>query len=677
MGLFKDFATSGYGDFTVGALQGLSEVGQRDAAKNERFAADALNKENESMKVTELAYKNKQQINNIIAENIFEFGFTEGSLIDSRLNKFQAADRLTNKIFNEQRSIFESKNFDTVKTDVARYLSRPGNIGEGIMLDSPYIPSQNKFQVEKDKHAAKLSEISKTPRVDKLLMNIEEAEKSVPEPEAITDASLKVRGLSAKAYGILNTFPGTVEGNTNLKLNMTMIITANARDLYPNDKNARVNFINKKMYQNNIDPLESIKFTNNFTFGEISNFVSEKNAGLISQIAENNNAMAQAQNNNERIAINDLNNQVLFKIYKNIDDATKVATTKLAGKDRAEVFTPSQMREDSAPETREVAQDYVPSIDGRGDLVIKGADGRIDTIPFEEFLNNSTSFQLLPRVAQDYVSSIESKLFKDGIMIKPTRNMFNAGRSGDKAFKDFLNLYNRIENRIKIKREGSLEEIGGMGFIESPPKRIPKKDADIDQFKTNPENTQSTTEKKTLKKGSDDSEDMVGSDLAIAASFKRRQNNKNVENAYNYLNTKLSPEASAALLGNISVESPAFNFKQEEKTNRKNKGYGLFQFTDNEIGEGHRSSYFKYLEETNKEDSIKSQIDYVLDNINQGIGYNIGAGNRKKLQKIFNTGTVEEITKAFHDIFERPQPGSLEKRTKFAIDALNFYTKQI
>ena len=673
MGLFKDFATSGYGDVTVGALQGLSEVGQRDAAKNERFAADALNKENESMKVTELAYKNKQQINNIIAENIFEFGFTEGSLIDSRLNKFQAADRLTNKIFNEQRSIFESNNFDTVKGDVARYLSRPGNIGEGIMLDSPYIPSQNKFQVEKDKHAAKLSEISKTPRVDKLLMNIREAEKNVPEPEAITDASLKVRGLSAKAYGILNTFPGTFEGDTNLKLNQTMIITANARELYPNDKNARVNFINKKMYQNNIDPLESIKFTNNFTFGEISNFVSEKNAGLISQLSENNNAMAQAQNNNERISINDLNNQILFKIYQNIDDATKVATTKLAGKDRAEVFTPSQTREDPAPETRIVSEDYTPSIDGLGNVVINLANGETSKIPIDVLINNSDNLKLLPAITQDYVLNIQSKLFKNGIMIKPTRNMFNDGPAGDKAFRDFLNLFNLLET----KREGSIEELGGVGFIETPPRKVPKKDADIDQFKTNPENTQSTTEKKTLKKGSDDSEDIIGNDLAIAASFKRRQNNKNVENAYNYLNTKLSPEASAALLGNISVESPAFNFKQEEKTNRKNKGYGLFQFTDNKIGEGHRSSYFKYLEETNKEDSIKSQIDYVLDNINQGIGYDIGAGNRKKLQKIFNTGTVEEITKAFHDIFERPQPGSLEKRTKFAIDALNFYTKQI
>ena len=58
---------------------------------------------------------------------------------------------------------------------------------------------------------------------------------------------------------------------------------------------------------------------------------------------------------------------------------------------------------------------------------------------------------------------------------------------------------------------------------------------------------------------------------------------------------------------------------------------------------------------------------------NKGIGYDIGAGNRKKLQRIFKTGTVEQITKAFHDIFERPQPGSLKKRTNFAKEAFTFY----
>ena len=121
------------------------------------------------------------------------------------------------------------------------------------------------------------------------------------------------------------------------------------------------------------------------------------------------------------------------------------------------------------------------------------------------------------------------------------------------------------------------------------------------------------------------------------------------------------------------AEGGSFAFDQEEVTDRKNKGYGLFQFTDVKNGEGHRTEYFKYLKANDKEDSIESQIDYVIDNINKGIGYDIGAGNRKKLQQIFKTGTVEQITKLFHDVFERPQPGSLKKRVNFAKEAFNFY----
>jgi hypothetical protein len=156
-------------------------------------------------------------------------------------------------------------------------------------------------------------------------------------------------------------------------------------------------------------------------------------------------------------------------------------------------------------------------------------------------------------------------------------------------------------------------------------------------------------------------------------TFQKLNKNKNVEFAYNYLNKTLSPEASAALLGNMYAEGSNFAFDQEEKTNRKNKGYGLFQFTDVRDGEGHKTEYFKYLDTTNKDDSIESQIDYVMDNINKGIGYDIGAGNREKLKEIFKTGTVKEITEAFHNIFERPQPGSLNKRINFAEQAFTFY----
>jgi hypothetical protein len=63
-----------------------------------------------------------------------------------------------------------------------------------------------------------------------------------------------------------------------------------------------------------------------------------------------------------------------------------------------------------------------------------------------------------------------------------------------------------------------------------------------------------------------------------------------------------------------------------------------------------------------------------MDNIYKGIGYDIGAGNREKLREIFKTGTVEEIAKAFHDIFENPKsPESLDKRINFAEQAFSFY----
>ena len=76
MGLFKDFAASGYGDFTVGALSGLAESGHQDAERNAVFAQDSLNKENEAFKQTELAFNNKKQITNIIANNPLAFGIT-------------------------------------------------------------------------------------------------------------------------------------------------------------------------------------------------------------------------------------------------------------------------------------------------------------------------------------------------------------------------------------------------------------------------------------------------------------------------------------------------------------------------------------------------------------------------------------------------------------------------
>ena len=330
MGIFKDFAASGYGDFTIGALQGLAEAGQRDAERNSVFAQDSLNKENAAFKETELAFNNKKQITNIIANNPLAFGITA----TADLNANQIADRLTNRIFNEQRSIFENSDLEKVKMGVAKYLTRPGNIGTGIELTSPYIPSEDLFNAEQEKHSAKLSEISKMPRVDKLLMNVKEAEEDVATPEAITDSLTKVASITAKGYGILNTFPGTPEGNTNLKFMQTNIIVANAKSQFPNDANARSQFIDKKLYDNNIDPMAAVSFQNPVTFKSMSKVLETQGNALASSIAEKTNAMAQAPDDEARVNIQNQINQLIMQQYALINTYSQSAPMALAGKDK-------------------------------------------------------------------------------------------------------------------------------------------------------------------------------------------------------------------------------------------------------------------------------------------------------------------------------------------------------
>ena len=107
-----------------------------------------------------------------------------------------------------------------------------------------------------------------------------------------------------------------------------------------------------------------------------------------------------------------------------------------------------------------------------------------------------------------------------------------------------------------------------------------------------------------------------------------------------------------ALLGNIDVETGGtFDFTQVEDTTRKNKGYGLFQFTG-----GHLSSYLDYLKDTNQKDSADAQANFVYANIySNDPPHVIGAGNQKKIQKAFDDGSSADKSDVFGRWYERFQ----------------------
>ena len=436
MGIFKDFATSAAGDLTIGAFQGIDDAAQKDVVVNASASSNSLDKENAAFAVTERAFKNKGEIANILAANPDAFGLSmqEGLTIN------QVADRFSNFMFLQNRSIFEDADFDKVKLNVAKFMA--ANPGEGFTIYDLYISGEDRFKREQELHQARISEITKMPKADKLLMKIQKAEEGVATPESITDELTKVTALTAKGYGILNTFPTSQAGMKNMHFVMTNIITARAKKQFPNDKEARAQFINQKLFDNNINPADGIMYSSNINFQLMSNVIEAEGSAVAQKMLELTNQIAAAPDDETRKLLNDQRDQLVLEQHKIMDTYTKTAGTLMAGQDRSEVFPP----EGQTIQPPRVADGYIPTVNNEGEVVIGLANGTTQTLDLEmlvDFYTDSPeNFKKLPIQVQNYVSDIADNLFVDGQMIEPKRNMFEEGRAGDKAFEDFTRIYN-------------------------------------------------------------------------------------------------------------------------------------------------------------------------------------------------------------------------------------------
>ena len=321
MGIFKDFATSSLGDLTIGAFQGINDAAEKDVVVNASASSDSLNKENAAFAITERAFKNKAEIANILAANPDAFGLNmqEGLTIN------QVADRFSNFMFLQNRSIFEDADFDKVKLNVAKFMAQ--NPGQGFTIYDPYIAGEDRFKQEQELHQARVSEITKMPKADKLLMKLQKAEEGVATPESITDELTKVAAITAKGYGILNTFPSTEAGMKNLHFVQVNLITANAKAQFPDDAEARAQFINQKLYDNNINPADGIMYNSNLNFKLMSNVIEAEGSAVAQKMLELTNQIAAAPNDETRKLLNDQRDQLVLEQHKIMDTYSKTAGT--------------------------------------------------------------------------------------------------------------------------------------------------------------------------------------------------------------------------------------------------------------------------------------------------------------------------------------------------------------
>ena len=120
-----------------------------------------------------------------------------------------------------------------------------------------------------------------------------------------------------------------------------------------------------------------------------------------------------------------------------------------------------------------------------------------------------------------------------------------------------------------------------------------------------------------------------------------------------------TPTAIAGIMANIDVETGGtFNFQEKQ---RGGKGYGVFQF------DFLNPYYQKYLEKSEKKDSLESQIDFMHETVYGNEQDIIGRDNAKKLREgLENAKTPEEAAEIFMNIFEKPGVPHLDRRIEAA-----------
>ena len=362
MGIFTDIATSSGGALLQGVLDEADNIARQDAQTNAVVAQDALNKENEAFKKTELAFKHKDELVKTIIANAEEFGIVPGELTVD-----QIADRLVSKVFNNQRSIFELPNFASVSTAFARNLAKLP--GEEIILDNPYIASQDLFNQEAEKHSARISAITKMPKADRLLHNIKKAEEKVESPEVMFNKAMTIAPLSAKAYGILGFYPDSKEGRDALAFQKTSLIVANARFYHPDDPNARAQFVERKLFENQIDPFAALQFTSPMNFRQITNVLDQMSANVSGQMLILTNKMNNPELTEEgRLEIKGQIDQLTLEQMKQVNNASGIAIATMA---RQNVSTKAPIVEDKKiiPKKEEKKKGVLDKI---GDIIPSG-----------------------------------------------------------------------------------------------------------------------------------------------------------------------------------------------------------------------------------------------------------------------------------------------------------------
>jgi hypothetical protein len=268
----------------------------------------------------------------------------------------------------------------------------------------------------------------------------------------------------------------------------------------------------------------------------------------------------------------------------------------------------------------------------------------------------------------------------------------------EERLEGFSERFNKLEGfRSTFSKGGRVGYAEGLGVSQDVSDVKNEPENRIDPFTGQPYAVQSQSLQSSLiREETQEQMSRLGFDKGGSTDNKEVNPISNKDYIYNKFVNDFGyrPEAAIGMLGNFAVESGdtfrhdivqgelegkplvytkedidkgvtnrvTKKLKTEADIGKPKKGYGIAQF------DFMNDYYQDYLMHNNKQDSLDSQIEYVNDVI-QGTdtysnfkGKMLDNNERKKLVESLNKDNIENTTKSFMKIFEKPGKPHLEKR---------------
>ena len=418
--------------------------------------------------------------------------------IKARPDEFQGNwDRKLAGLYQDNPNLFKGDGFDNIKDAVAKelvsYKLDAERLAEGS--EDPYIPQADYFKLNQDKIRDQIGNVSGMKNVVNLMTSeskFADSKMTIPEDVKRFSANMATATMSAYGYGILRQEPTSPYNQKLLEIEKLRIIAANAQQYSTQESKSK--FLADAINKNVID-LTSVFMFNKPVTGKLLLDVFQTE--LKGDTAQVENALASFTKLQTGLSRGDegVTKEMVDQARARYEDLRNGMYTKVNGWVSSTMgstvpFDVGQVKEEPAPKvepldtTLKVPEGYKPQINFNGEINL--IDGT--KVSIEDILDNKEQYmKSQPPEVMAYIDQFAPLFDEDGDMIKPTREMFTAGKSGDKLFKKFTRIYMglNITEFIPVGPYKS-EDVDQESILDKIKKLLPKDISEEDLKKIKP-----------------------------------------------------------------------------------------------------------------------------------------------------------------------------------------------